>query len=169
MWNSLELDENKLVRLNRKLQMAPFEGERKVLLLPRSLVKEAIFTTHKQLAHRAAKEVCNKLQLHCYFPNMMATIIRVLTFCIECQTKTNRLPDQRHTLFSAPPGYPWQILSLDFVVPFTPSKPEGYVYLFTIKDTFTKWIEAFPIKKTTTLSVLKILQDQIFSRFGKCE
>ena len=59
--------------------------------------------------------------------------------------------------------------SLDFVGPFPPSHPDKYVYLFTIKDTFTKWIEAFPVRKANTITVIHILQEHIFSRFGKCE
>ena len=53
--------------------------------------------------------------------------------------------------------------------PFPPSKPGNFTHLFTIKCTFTKWVEAFPIKKTDTQTLLEILQDQIFSRYGKCE
>ena len=168
-FDSISLDDLGLLRLQVTIENITFVYTREVLILPKALVKEVIMTAHAQLAHRAAKETCKKVRLHCYFPHMLSTVTEVLKFCLACQTKTTRLPDQRHTLVSCPPGYPWQVLSLDFVGPFPLSKPKGYKYLFTVKDTFTKWVEAFPIKKADTLTVLDILNNQIFSRFGKCE
>ena len=169
MWESLTQDDLGLLRLKVIFTKVPFHGEKEVLILPRKLVRDAILTAHQQAAHRAAKETVRRLKPYCYFPNMLSTVERVLSFCVECQTKTTRLPDQRHTLASTIPGYPWQILSIDIVGPFPSSKPGGFTHLFTIKDTFTKWIEGFPIKKTDTITLIDILQKEIFSRFGKCE
>ena len=123
----------------------PFNSVREVLVSPRSLEREVVLAAHQQMAHKAAEETYRKVKTHCYFPNMLSTIERILTFCIECQTKTTRLPDQRHTLASTTPGYPWQILSIDIVGPFPPSKPGNFTHLFTVNCTFTKWVEAFPI------------------------
>ena len=125
--------------------------------------------THKQLTHLAAAATFNRLKLYAYFPNMTRRIRQILLTCGPCQTKTTRLPNQHHTLRSRLTGFPFQILSLDFVGPFPPSHPKKNVYLLTIKDVFTKWIEAFPLKHANASEVVRILNDEIFSRFGKCE
>ena len=58
---------------------------------------------------------------------------------------------------------------MDFVGPFPPSHPRKNVYLLTIKDLFTKWLEAFPLKVATASEVARIFTEEIFPRFGKCE
>ena len=169
LFNSLTLDQHNIIRYTLPRSDNPFSNPRKVYLLPQKLIKEAIFRTHKQIAHLAALATFNRLRLYAFFPNMYRTIKETLLMCSPCQTKTVRLPDQHHTLKSKISGFPFQTLSLDFVGPFPPSFPHKQIYLFTIKDTFTKWIEAFPLKKATSQEVIQILENEIFSRFGKCE
>ena len=40
--------------------------------------------------------------------------------------------------------------------------------LLTVKDTFTRWLEAFPTRDMTASTVVKILAEQVFSRYGLC-
>ena len=100
---------------------------------------------------------------------MIEEIRKQLLLCHECQTKTTRLPNQKHSLASTVPGYPFQILSLDFVGPLPPSRPQKFQYLLTLKCTFTKWLEAFPIKQANAETVVRILTEEVFPRFGRCE
>ena len=166
---SLAIDSSGLLRYTLPSRASSIGQARNVLLLPEKLVKPAIMRAHKQVAHMGPMTTFNKIKMFAFFPNMFATIKRVLLTCGPCQTKTTRLPDQRHTLFAHSPGYPFQRLSIDFVGPFPPSHPNRFQYLLTIKDTFTRWIEAFPMKNATAANVIKILQNEIFARYGKCE
>ena len=163
------IDRHGLVRFQLPETHSPFSQIRYVYLTPENLVKDAVMRAHKQIAHLGPKATFNRLKLHAYFPNMLRRIQQILLLCGPCQTKTTRKPDQHHTLKSRPTGFPFQTLSLDFVGPFPPSTPRRNVYLLTIKDVFTRWIEAFPLKAATAQEVARILNDEIFSRFGKCE
>ena len=155
--DSLQLDEWGLIRYQLPLNMTPFEEECSVLVLPQKLISEAIRRAHTQLAHQAAKETYNKLRLHAYFPYMIEEIRKQLLLCHECQTKTTRLPNQKHSLASTVPGYPFQILSLDFVGPLPPSRAHKFQYLLTLKCTFTEWLKSFPIKQANAETVICLL------------
>ena len=165
----LMIDRHGIMRYRLPKSQNPFSADRHVYLLPNCLVKSAIMRAHKQISHLASKATFNKLKLYAYFPNMMRRIDQALMTCGPCQTKTTRLPDQHHTLKSRTTGFPFQVLSMDFVGPFPPSHPKKNIYLLTIKDIFTKWIEAFPLKVATASEVARIYTEEIFPRFGKCE
>jgi len=120
-------------------------------------------------SHQAAHSTYLRLSDHVYFPNMTRRVHQTLLLCGPCQIKTTRKPDQHHTLRTRVTGFPFQTLSLDFVGPFPPSHPKKNIYLLTVKDVFTKWIEAFPLKSATAAEVGRILLEEIFPRFGKCE
>ena len=169
LMDSLFLDKMNLVRYRYVTHIAGRKTVREVLLLPYLLITPAIMRAHKQMAHMGNTATYNKLRLHAFFPHMLTKITQVLMNCGPCQLKTTRLPDQKHTLRSHQPGYPFQVLSLDFVGPFPLSHPKKYKYLLTIKDTFTRWVEAFPIHHADAQTVVHILQTEIFPRYGFCE
>lgn len=60
---------------------------------------------------------------------------------------------------------PWINLQIDYVGPFPPTKG-GYHYLLVIVDMFSKWVDAFPIKKCTAVATARVLWEQVFSRWG---
>ena len=165
--SQIEIDEQGILRIRAPKTL--FSKSRSVILLPRRLQIDAIRKAHVQMAHKGVQATLDKLKLHAYFRNMKERVAQVLQHCGPCQTKTTRLPDQKHTLFSHQPGFPFQVLSLDFVGPLPPSGAQRYRYLLTIKDTFTRWLEAFPLREATAVKVADTLQNEIFCRFGKCE
>ena len=166
--DSLIIDPQGILRLQLEEKGERIQRQRQVAILPFLLIKSAIMQTHKQVAHKGEQATYDKLKLHAYFPRMTKHVSEVLKTCGPCQTKTTRLPDQKHTLGTMMQGYPFQKLSIDFVGPLPFSSPHGFQYLFTLKDCFTRWLEAFPIRRADAHTVRKILTSEIFPRFGKC-
>ena len=74
----------------------------------------------------------------------------------------------RGTHYPSMSSYPFQKLSLDFVGPL-PNTSHGHVYLLTVMDTFTRWVEALPVRASTAEAMVRILSTEIFPRFGLCE
>ena len=96
---------------------------------------------------------------------MRKEIAAAIDRCVPCHKKRKAPKDQRHTLVAPVEGYPFQRLSIDFVGPLTPSR-RGHSYILTVRDTFTKWFEAFPTRHQRAADVVKILHEQICCRFG---
>ena len=65
-------------------------------------------------------------------------------------------------------GYPFQKIPVDFVGPLQPSS-KGNTHNLTVKDTFSRWLEAYPTKDTTSKNIALILSRNILCRFGMPE
>lgn len=120
---------------------------------------------HELAAHRGQRATYYLLSLHAFSPRGAATTQRVVQSCVACQAKQGEQKPQRHTYRTIRSGYPFQRLSVDFVGPM-PKTSRGNQYIFTVKDTFSKWIEAFPIANQSAATAARILEEEIFSRYG---
>ena len=107
----------------------------------------------------------DRAQKYVYFPGMAKVAQEVVQACYDCQIKKPKVTDQRHTLIPSYQGYPFQKICLDFVGPLPPSH-KGNKYLLTVRDTFTRWLEAFPTRKADAKTVVKILEVEMFPRYG---
>ena len=61
---------------------------------------------------------------------------------------------------------PFQQWGLDFIGKFKDNSSNGYSWILTTTDYFTKWVEAIPTKKATDAIVMDFLEDKIITRFG---
>ena len=60
---------------------------------------------------------------------------------------------------------PFQQWGLDFIGKFKDNSSNGYCWILTTTDYFTKWVEAIPTKKATN-KVMDFLENNIITRFG---
>ncbi len=56
-------------------------------------------------------------------------------------------------------------MHVDFVGPL-PASEAGYLYIFTIIDRTTRWLEAVPLKDISTASCIEAFLASLVSRFG---
>lgn len=164
-FEDLYIDRNQIIRYRMPIQQAGLVTVRSVVLLPRVMWQDALNQAHLAVAHMGEQATVNRAQNHVYFPGMAKHTAELIKHCLPCQTKVGRVSDQRHTLSSHCDGYPFQKLSMDFVGPLPPSR-QGNQYLLTIRDTFTRWLEAFPIRHADAKTVVRILEKEIFPRYG---
>jgi transposase InsO family protein len=61
---------------------------------------------------------------------------------------------------------PFQQWGLDFVGEFKDNSSNGYRWILTATDYFTRWVESIPTKKATEEVVMNFLEDRIITRFG---
>ena len=160
LYDSLCLDPSGVLRLY--VTASP----RGAIICPSSLITRVIWAAHLDVAHRGPQATMEALTPVFFFHRMFDTIRDTLLACAGCQCKTRNSKDQRHTLRSFPMGFPFQRLTMDFVGPLTPSYLHRNKYILTLRCTFTRWTEAFPITKATAAAVVSILETHIFPRFG---
>jgi transposase InsO family protein len=60
---------------------------------------------------------------------------------------------------------PFQQWGLDFIGKFNDKSSNGYLWVLTTTDYFTKWVEAIPTKLATERVVMNFLEDKIITRF----
>jgi hypothetical protein len=61
---------------------------------------------------------------------------------------------------------PFQQWDLDFIGKFKDNSSNGYRWILTATDYFTRWVESIPTKKATEEVVMNFLEDRIITRFG---
>ena len=93
-----------------------------------------------------------------------ADVRRLCRTCDSCQiSKVTR--HTRAPLHDLPlPRHRFQVLNLDLVGPLPPS--EGFSYLLTVVDRYSRWVEAFPLTDITASSCASAFLRGWLSRFG---
>jgi transposase InsO family protein len=61
---------------------------------------------------------------------------------------------------------PFQQWGLDFIGEFKDNSSNGYRWILTATDYFTRWVESVPTKKAIEEVVMKFLEERIITRFG---
>ena len=163
LMESLAINEKGL--LCRKQRDEIGDGDRLLVCLPAEAIPVALEHAHRIGGHKAVDATINRLKVNTFFPHMRKEVEDWIAACRECVLKQRKGPDQRHTLISQQDGYPWQRLSIDFVGPLRPSH-KGNTYILTAKDTFSRWIEAIPVKHANAKTVAEALERDIFCRYG---
>ena len=138
---------------------------RKPMCAPKALYEPLVQAAHEQGGHLAVDKTISVLSRFAFFPRMRAIVHDTLTFCLPCQQKYGKPKDQRHTLASNVTGYPFEQINIDYVGPLSKTS-EGNKYILTVKDSFTRWLEAFPTKDQKAETTIRLLESNIFCRFG---
>jgi transposase InsO family protein len=132
---------------------------------PSHLERAFVVAAHELAAHRGVRATAHLLHLHVFLPSGSSLIDTVVRQCLACQAKGGENKPQRHTYRTVVSGFPFQRLSIDFVGPLKKTS-RGNTVVLTVKDTFTKWMEAFALPRATAQEVASTLTNEIFARFG---
>ena len=134
--------------------------------LPAELQEAIALECHEETGHRGINNTYEQINRRFFFPGSTTLATLVVQQCPVCGQNRADPHDQRHT-HAAPlrEGYPFQRISIDFVGPLRPSN-QGNTHILTVKDCFTRWIEAFACNDMSAKTVASLLQKEIFSRYG---
>ena len=143
-------------------------SNRRLVCLPTSLWQPAVRQAHEEGGHAGINATSQRLLEVVFFPHLKAEVTEVLKACVQCQKKRGKNNDQRHTLHATLAGFPFQRLCMDFVGPLHEKRLRvtKNKYIFTVRDTFSKWMEAFPVPAATSDAALSCLLTHVFPRFG---
>ena len=141
------------------------EISRWIIVLPDHAMEEAVRAVHKSIAHLAVENTMLSALRYVYNPNLRRIAEYVCRTCLTCQAKGGKVKPQSHTLEPPRQGYPFFQCNCDIVGPLTPSSNNN-VYILTVECMFTRWLEAFPIRRATSQSVVNKLTKDFFPRFG---
>src|SRR5664279_3645104 len=107
----------------------------------------------------------NAIKSRAYWVGWSADVRRVLAACVECTRYKRGKVSHRTPLQPIACGEPWELVSIDITGPH-PTSREGFSWILTVQDHFSKWVEAFALRRHTAPIVARTLCDNVFMRYG---
>lgn len=137
------------------------------VLVPRALQSDFLRLAHTGLTggHLGVRRTRWQVRRRAYWPGWSKDVRRYCRQCDACcQYHRGKTPRQG-TLQPIPSGEPWERLSLDITGPHPRSK-RGHIYILTVMDHFSKFVEAIPLANQEAVSVAKALVETVVVRYG---
>ena len=153
----------------RRVKCTQFPDDKWIqqLALPRSLRAEAMKAYHDNSAggaHLGIEKVMAAMKSKYHWPRMHQEIYDYIHSCETCQLIKRDTHARPPPLTSLPVVGRFERWHMDFLKLHKTN--QGYQYVLLVVDSFTKWVEAFPMKSQEAVEVAKCLFENIFSRFG---
>uniref|UniRef100_A0A0A9W4W3 RNA-directed DNA polymerase n=1 Tax=Lygus hesperus TaxID=30085 RepID=A0A0A9W4W3_LYGHE len=138
------------------------------ILIPVALQQRALAMAHDapQGGHCGYSKTLARLKSNCYWKNMARTVKEYVKSCGECAKRKN------HDRFNPPlavfsePTTTFEAISVDIMGPLKQT-PDGYKYILTILDQFSRFVQFYPLKTQTAEEVATKLTCHI-GKFGAC-
>lgn len=133
---------------------------------PRVLRLDALNAYHDSSAggaHLGIERVMAAMKTKYHWPRMHQEIYDYIHSCDICQSIKRDTHARNKPLTSLPVVGRFERWHMDFLKLHKTSK--GYQYVLLIVDSFTKWIEAFPMKTQESTEVADCLFQNVFTRF----
>lgn len=140
-----------------------------LLVIPKDERKELIRNHHEPptCGHTGIFKTVGRISERYYWPKMSTDVANYIKRCPTClATKPEqKLPIGQMLSKTPSVSKPWQLASADIVGPL-PRSSGGFSYILSICDCFSKFVLLFPMRKATSLTIAKIIEEQVFLVFG---
>lgn len=135
------------------------------VVVPVTLRPLVIEQLHDKSGHLGVHKTLEKLRERFYWPGCDLDVKNAIQQCDRCQKRNNPVPKQHSPIGTIKSNYPFEKLSWDIMGPL-PTSSCGNKYILVVTDLFTKWVEAFPLAKTDSVTLAKVLVNEIVCRYG---
>ena len=164
LWDQLSVTSSGILVRNKTTAGRPCQQQK---VVPYAYRNDIAVDMHKGLngGHLGLKRAKHQFQQRFYWPGWAKDVELAQLRCERC-SKFKR-PSNSRQGFLQPmlSGEPWERIGLDITGPH-PTSARGNVYILTLIDHFTKWIEIFPMRNQEAATVAKLLVDRVFCVYG---
>ncbi|KAL5503369.1 hypothetical protein EMCRGX_G010306 [Ephydatia muelleri] len=135
------------------------------LVVPAALRQMVLEELHNKSGHLGTHKTLEKVKERFFWQGYEQDVRNMVQQCERCQKRTNPVPTQHAPIGTIESNHPFQKLSWDIMGPL-PAAASGCRYILVVTDLFSKWVEAFPLKSTDSLTLARVLVDEIVCRYG---
>ena len=139
------------------------------LVVPKALFKTILEENHDAVlsGHLGFKKAFSRIRqnytVYCYkMKDMVRNDVRA---CSVCGARKRPHKPPRAPLQNYQQGAPLDRIAMDILGPF-PESDQGNRYILLIGDTFTKWIETYPIPDECSATIAHKFVHEFISRYG---
>ncbi|XP_021827276.1 uncharacterized protein LOC110767920 [Prunus avium] len=100
-----------------------------------------------------------------YWPTMKNDAHNLVKKCHTCQIHANLSHKPPTLLQDMRTPWPFHTWGLDLIGTIHPPS-DGYIWIITATEYFTKWVEAIPLRKATGAAISNFIREHIVCRFG---
>jgi transposase InsO family protein len=137
-------------------------------VLPASLKKEFLSLTHADAAgHLKLQKTLEHIQRRAWWYAWKRDAKVFISACRQCAIRHSGKTPRNAGMKALEVGAPCQRWAIDLCGPFRTS--DGYKYLFTAIDAYSKYVILQPIRNKEAETVAQAILDRIFYRWGACE
>ncbi|CAL8992411.1 unnamed protein product [Prunus brigantina] len=116
--------------------------------------------------HQGMKKLHRQLlSVGYYWPTMKKDAHDFVRRCHTCQIHANLSHKPPTLLQDMRTPWPFHTWGLDLIGTIHPPS-DGYIWILTATEYFTKWVEAIPLRKATGAAVSNFIREYIVCRFG---
>lgn len=137
-------------------------------VVPKELRKSIIEKFHDSTisCHAGIYKTCERIKVLYFWPKMLCDIARYIRACPVCLAHKpiqNAPAGEMGQTCSA--SKPWHTISIDIVGPL-PRSTQGYKFILSIVDTFSKYVLFIPLRSATASVVTDKIEEHVFLVYG---
>jgi len=146
----------KLTRTNKKLYY-----------LPKALRTDILNYFHDapHSGHLGLKKTLARISKRFFWHYMQDEIFAYVRTCGKCQSTKNPNTKPHGQMQPTKRRGPWDMIAMDLMGPLPTTKNRN-TQLLVIVDHFSKWTELFALRNATAANIAKVVEREIFCRYG---
>ncbi|CAM4561269.1 unnamed protein product [Caretta caretta] len=126
--------------------------------------REMISLAHNQ-GHFCVAKTVGRITSVAWWPDIIKDVTKYIQNCLACAKNNSNRKVIKGPMLHQGIGGPWSCLQIDDTGSL-PCTGCGHKYCLVVMDSFMKWVEAYPTRDSTAITMAKVLMEQTFTRFG---
>ncbi|KAJ0390947.1 hypothetical protein P43SY_011274 [Pythium insidiosum] len=129
--------------------------------------RDVLHASHEdyQGGHQGITRTYDRVRGEYYWPRMFRDVEEHVRECVDCATAKGRPPNPGPSPGNLRAEYPFQVLTMDFVMPL-PESANGNTALLLFQDQFSGFVMSACMSDTSAQSVAEVYDRVVFQRFG---